>query len=71
MGMSSKSQLMGRRKPGEPPRARVNFTLDAETLATLNKLSEETGIPMSRLVQMGVRLLEKSNLLQEWLGDKD
>ncbi|RYG99963.1 MAG: ribbon-helix-helix protein, CopG family [Alphaproteobacteria bacterium] len=47
-----------------PKKARSNFTLTGETTETLERMKKETGLSMSALVRMAVRMLDESDALE-------
>lgn len=46
-------------------RERVNFTVDAELMAALRKLSAETGVPMSKMIDRAIEDILQSAALQQ------
>jgi len=53
------------------PTARLSITIDKELDKTIRTLSEETEIPVSYIIEMGMRfLLEHGELLKQALNDR-
>lgn len=59
MSTIEQNESVGRRKPGEPPRKPITLSLAQDVREFLEAEQERTGAPMSRTIDIAVRLLKK------------